>query len=271
MSLPFVPGFEVIGTIQTMGENAKGDGHFKEGDRVAGISTFGGGNSRFISLPASRLCKISSTIKSTTAVCLIHDYMTALKALRLAKKSGSPFTGMNILITDGFSPIGQAAITLANMEGANIYCCADESKHAYLATLGAKCFPKEPEAWLPNASGTFDVVIDNSCYDSYSSSWFALNQNGTLVCTAPVYSFDTEFHNGCGVIDLKELQTKWAALKAKYMMTQTAFVNTVSEYEENPEQYRQDLRYLSFLLEKGDISPKIAEKVSLEDVPDAQR
>eukprot|EP00584_Thalassiosira_punctigera_P013799 CAMPEP_0172550888 /NCGR_PEP_ID=MMETSP1067-20121228/33395_1 /TAXON_ID=265564 ORGANISM="Thalassiosira punctigera, Strain Tpunct2005C2" /NCGR_SAMPLE_ID=MMETSP1067 /ASSEMBLY_ACC=CAM_ASM_000444 /LENGTH=561 /DNA_ID=CAMNT_0013338569 /DNA_START=168 /DNA_END=1850 /DNA_ORIENTATION=- len=271
--LPFVPGFEVVGTVQTLGDQAKSEGQFREGDRVAGVSTFGGGNSRFISIPAKRLTKISNNVKSTQAVCMIADYMAALKALRLAKKAGSPFTGMNILITDGFSPIGQAVINLASMEGANIYCCADESKHSYLASLGAKCFVKNPEVWLPTATGTFDVVIDNSCVDSYSSSWFAINQKGSLVCIAPVYNIDNDDmpNNGCGIVDITELKQKWAGLKAKYMMTQTSFLNTVTCYDEDTEQYKQDLRYLMFLLERGDVKPKVAERVSLDDVPDAQR
>jgi len=271
--LPFVPGFEVVGTIQTLGNAAKSEGQFREGDRVAGVSTFGGGNSRFISIPSKRLTKISNNVKSTQAVCMIADYMAALKALRMAKRAGSPFTGMNILITDGFSPIGQAVINLASMEGANIYCCADESKHAYLASLGAKCFVKDPEVWLPTATGTFDVVIDNSCLDSYSSSWFAINQKGSLVCIAPVYNIDNDDmpNNGCGIVDVTELKHKWAGIKAKYMMTHTSFLNTVTCYDEDTEQYKQDLRYLMFLLERGDVKPKVAERVSLDDVPDAQR
>lgn len=271
--LPYVPGYEVVGTIQALGDKVKEKGQFRDGDRVAGVSTFGGGNSRFISIPATRLTKISNNVKSTQAVCMIHDYMAALKALRLAKKSGSPFTGMNILITDGFCPVGQAIIALASMEGADIYCCADESKHAYLASLGAKCFVKNPEAWLPTATGTFDVVIDNSCVDSYSSSWFALNQKGSLVCLAPVYNIDNDDipHTACGLVELDQLQQKWAGLKAKFMMTQTSFLNTVEAYDEDTDQYKQDLRYLMFLLERGDIKPKVAERVSLDDVPDAQR
>ena len=271
--LPFVPGFEVMGTIQTLGDKAKAEGEFREGDRVAAISTYGGGNSRFISIPASRLSKISNNVKSTLAVCMIHDYMSALKALRLAKKKGSPFTGMNLLITDGFSPVGQAIIALASLEGANIYCCADESKHAYLASLGAKCFVKNPEAWLPTATGTFDAVIDNSCIDSYSSSWLALTKKGHLVCVGPVYNLSEEDSpmSGCGIVDVQDLQMKWAGLKAQYMMTQTSFLNTVTTYDEDTDQYKQDLRYLIFLLERGDIKPKVAERVSLDDVPDAQR
>mmetsp|Transcript_17270 Transcript_17270/g.36434 ORF Transcript_17270/g.36434 Transcript_17270/m.36434 type:complete len:522 (+) Transcript_17270:77-1642(+) len=271
--LPFVPGFEVVGTVQTLGDKARAEGQFREGDRVAGYSNFGGGNSRFISIPANRLTKVSNDVKSTQAVCMIHDYMAAYKALRLAKKAGSPFTGMNILVTDGFSPVGQAVINLASMEGANIYCCADESRHSYLASLGVKCFPKNPEKWLKTAAGTFDVVIDNSCIDAYTSSWYALNQKGSLVCVGPVFNIEGEELPGasCGVFDIVELRQKMAALKAKYIMSQTSFLDTTACYDQETEQYKQDLRYLMFMLERGGIKPKVAERVSLDDVPDAQR
>jgi len=270
--LPFVPGFEIIGTVQTLGDRARDKGLFHEGDRVAGLAVCGGGNSRFISLPSSRLVHIPASIKSTSAVCLINDYLAALQALRRAKKSGSPFTGMKILVTDGFSPIGQAVIKLAGLEGAKVYCTADESKHKYLSTLGATCFQTDPQAWMPAANGTFDVVIDNLCIDGYNSSWFALSPTGTLVCVSPIYSFDENYEGNCAAFgDFSHLQMKWAQMKAKYILTQTYFYDVLKECVDHPDQFKQDLRYLCFLLEKGDLSPKIAEKVALEDVPDAQK
>lgn len=271
--LPFVPGHEIIGTVQYLGDKAKIGGKFRDGDRVAGVSVTGGGNSRFISLPATRLTKISTEVQSSEAVCMIHDYMGALRALRLARKGGSPFTGKSILVTDGFAAMGQAIINLANLEGAEIYCCAQESKHAYLASMGVKCFDKNPANWLPKAQGTFDVVIDNSCIDSYSSSWYALKDKGKLICLGPLYKIehDDMTHSGCGMIEVAELQQQWAQVKAKHFMSQTIFLNTEKLYDSDEEQFQQDLRYLMFLLERGTIKPKIAELVSLSDVPDAQR
>ncbi len=74
--LPYVPGYNFVGMIQVLGENSKEEGVFRCGDRVAGVSASGGGNSRFISIPVSRLAKISYRIKSTTAGKLIqmHHY-----------------------------------------------------------------------------------------------------------------------------------------------------------------------------------------------------
>jgi NADPH:quinone reductase-like Zn-dependent oxidoreductase len=65
--LPYVPGYDLVGTIQALGEKSKADGVFRRGDRVAGVSASGGSNSRFVSIPANRLNKISDKIKSTNA------------------------------------------------------------------------------------------------------------------------------------------------------------------------------------------------------------
>ncbi len=199
--------------------------------------------------------------------------MAALKTLRIARNKGSSYTERNILITDGFSPVGQAIITLAGLEGANVYCCAAESKHPYLASLGVKCFPQNPEVWLPAAAQTFDVVVDNTCHDGYSSSRLALNKKGTLVCLGPVYNInpDIDVASGACGVELAEMHQKWSALKAKYMMSQTYFLNTETSFDDDTEQYKQDLKYLIFLCERGLIKPKIAERVSLDDVPEAQR
>ena len=72
--LPYVPGYDLVGTIQSLGEKSRADGVFRRGDRVAGVTVAGGCNSRFISVPANRLYKISSRIKSTHVGKLIQTY-----------------------------------------------------------------------------------------------------------------------------------------------------------------------------------------------------
>lgn len=270
--LPFIPGYEFVGTIKSLGDTVRSEGQFREGDHIAGVSAFGGGHSRFITISASRITKIPDKVDPRHAVCLINDYMAGLNALRQAKEgcSLSYLTGANILITDGFTPIGQAVIRLASLEGANVYCCANESKHRYLASLGARCFPVNPRSWLSTSAGTFDIVIDNSCIDAYSSSRAALNANGSLVCLAPVYKTDGDETNiGCGIYLMADVSQMLAEAKAKYMLTRTSFLNTEEIFQQNTARYKQDLRYLMFLLERGWIKPKVANQVPLKGVMDS--
>mmetsp|Transcript_7762 Transcript_7762/g.15503 ORF Transcript_7762/g.15503 Transcript_7762/m.15503 type:complete len:1075 (+) Transcript_7762:163-3387(+) len=274
---PLVPGCEVVGTITLLNQKAKKEG-YRIGDRVAAMSRTGGGNATYASYPVSCIAPISKNVDAAEAVCLVDVYMTAHQALRLSKKQATPLTGSNVLITDGFTPIGQACVQLALMEGANVYVTAMEStQESYLKSIGAKCLPFEPSNWLPKIQGRMDVVIDNTCFDSYDSSWKALNPNGVLVCTGmtSLYSvLDQEGElYGCdafGDVTVK-IQAMWAETKAKYMMSRTVFHDMYASMQSDPKVYQQDLKYLCFMLERSRIKPKIDYRIGIGEVSDCHR
>ena len=227
---------------------------------------------------------ISTTIDAASAACLVDVYMSAYKALRLGKKDGLPLTGKKVLVTDGFSPIGQAIVALAKLEGANIYVTTSNSKQVeYMSNLGVKCFPFSPQKWEHKVAGKMDIVIDNTCIDSYESSWKAVSADGMLVCTTGMTSIhnfrDDEFDEiGCAgdcadVLGLNVLKfkSKWAAMKAKYLMSNTKFLDLTESASSDRKAYQQELKYLCFLVESGALVPKIAERVRIEEVADAHR
>jgi len=268
--LPYTPGQVVVGTIEALGSEVKLP--FQIGDRVVGFVGHGG-NARFVSAEAGNLIKASPNIKNSQAACLVEDWMSAYRALRIAKNAfkGAALFGMNVFITDGFSAIGQAAIHLADLEGANIYCCARRSNHTYIQSLSSRMHVYEPriEAWMPDIMEKMDIVIDNTCVDGYASSWQALNDNGILVCLATVnmgYSA-----RGCGVLDIDDMLRKFSQMKAKYTMSQTVFLDIRQDLKQNRTEFTRDLMYLMFLVEQGKIHPKVGEKVALDDVGDAQK
>lgn len=267
-----------MGTISNLGGTARREG-YRIGDRVVGMTRKGGGNGYYAKLSMQYVAPILSTnIDAADAVCLVDVYMTAYQALRVGKKDGSPLTEQNVLITDGYSPVGQAAVALAKLEGANVYVTTTETRQdEYMKTLGVKCLPLAPSKWLHKVKGKMDIVIDNTCFDSYDSSWKALNGNGVLVCTGmtSIYGFqDPPDVGGCNCDtfgDTRDYQAKWAAIKAKYMMSQTKFHDLWESFQTDPKKYQQELKYLCFLVESGMLKPKVAERVIVEEVPDAQR
>ena len=277
-TFPFIPGCEVVGTISNIGKSARNEG-YRVGDRVVGMSRTGGGNAYYTKLNFKNVAPIISTkIDAADAACLVNVYMTAYQALRVGKKDGTPLTEANVLITDGWSPIGQAAVALAKLEGANVYVTTSDSRHdEYLKTLGVKCLPLAPSKWLYKLKGKMDIVIDNTCFDTYESSWKALNPNGVLVCTGmtSIYSFEHSTGGGCGgceaLGDFRDYHAKWASIKARYMMSQTKFHDLSESFQADPKKYQQELKYLCFLVENGTLKPNIAERVNIEEVPDAQR
>ena len=268
--LPYTPGQVIIGTIESLGSDVKIP--FEIGDRVVGFVKQGG-NARFVSAEVDHLIKASPTIQNSQAVCLVEDWMTAYRALRVAKNAfkGAAIFGMNVFITDGFSPIGQAVIQLADLEGANIYCCAKKANHGHLRSLSTRthCYTPEVADWMPDIMEKMDIVIDNTCIDGYASSWQALNDKGILICLATVNTgYSTSM---CGALDIDKLLRKFSSMKAKYTMSQTVFLDIRQDFEENQTEFTNDLMYLMFLVEQGKIHPKVGEKVALDDVGDAHR
>ncbi len=270
--LPYVPGQVVIGTIEDVGSDV--DSFFEIGDKVIGMVE-GGGCSRFLSAEAEHFVKAPSNLGNSTALALMQDWMPAYRALHKAKiaiKRANLF-GMNILITDAMLPAGQAAIALAREEGANIYCCADETHHGYLKSLSSKvtCLESRSELWLPAVREQMDVVIDNSCSDGYVSSCQALGRKGVLV-TLPYVTFDDK--RLFGLFDMDSFERKMNTTKANYTMCQTIPVDTKEEFklynedESNEERmnFVRDFQYLATMHDKGIIRPKISEKVSLQEV-----
>jgi len=280
VSFPFVPGCEVIGTVYSAGKAAQHAG-YHVGDRIVGMSRNGGGNAHYAKFNTRNVASlISSSIDAADAVCLVDVYMTAYQALRLGKADdGAPLTDANVLIIDGYSPVGQAAVALATLEGANVYVTTTDShQDDYMKTLGAECLPYAPSEWLRKIEGKMDIVIDNACFDSYDSSWKALGPNGILVCTGmiSIYSFrDVNAGGGCGGYgafgEMCDYRAKWAAIKARYMMSQTRFHDLWESFQNDPAKYQQEMMCLCCLVESGSLKPKIAERVSIGEVPDAQR
>jgi len=277
VSFPFTPGCEVVGTISHLGNRAKRMG-YRIGDRVVAMNRSGGGNGYYAKFHMDCVSPIiSNKIEAADAVCLVDVYMTAYQALRCGKNDGTPLTEANILVTDGYSPVGQAAVQLALLEGANVYVTTSETgQEEHMRSLGAKCLPYSPNKWLHKIKGKMDLVIDNTCLDSYDSSWNALSATGTLVVTGitSLYNF-TDYGDvgfGCDAFgDFRDYQARWATMKAKYIMSQTKFNDVYESFKKDPKQYSQELKYLCFLVENGTLKPKIAERVSIEEIPDAQR
>lgn len=292
--LPYVPGQVVVGTIEAVG--SKANSYFKTGDRVIGMVE-SGGCQRFLSAKADNFVSVPPKMSNTTALSLMNDWMPAYKALRVAKNylKGANLFERNVLITNAISPIGQAAIHLANKEGANIYCCAEVSHHEYLQTLSPriKCLELQPEKWSSETTDTMHVVIDNACVDGYSSSWDAITYKGVLIAL-PSDMYDDTKSKLFGVYDVEDIRRKLHFKKAKFFMYRTIALDMEEEYElnttwekstdivdklknrlfsgkEGRAMYMQDFQHLAFMHEEGEINIKAGEKIILQAVDSAQK
>ncbi|XP_043603283.1 quinone oxidoreductase-like protein 2 [Bombus pyrosoma] len=109
-TLPMVLGYEFVGKLIQVGEEAKGQG-YKVGDKIIALNKdrYGGLAEQCIA-DVNDIWKVPSEVKSVDAVGLLDDYITALIALE--RKVSIQEEDM-ILINVGLSGIGLAAVDLA--------------------------------------------------------------------------------------------------------------------------------------------------------------
>ncbi|MBB4305162.1 NADPH2:quinone reductase [Rhodobium orientis] len=129
--LPFSPGGEMAGTVESVGE---GVDRLKPGDRVVGYLGWGCCREKVVA-PEDQLIVLPDGVDFETASGLIIIYGTTLHALE-ERASLQPDETLVVLGASG--GVGQAAIELGKILGARVIACASsEDKLDFCRSLGA--------------------------------------------------------------------------------------------------------------------------------------
>ncbi len=244
------------------------------GDRIAALLPDGGGNAKYVSIPISSAILLPHNAHHEDIICLVENYMTAYQCLELAKKNGAHLARARVLVTNASRPVGQAIVELALQEGAKVYVTANKMHEEHLTKLGAKCFNVNPSKWLPFVEGKMDVVIDILCIDGYESSYRALKPTGVLVCPTNNVLMKNGSPSFCNAFDDTSISTSisswWNTVRTKYLWNRAVFYDLNESYQSDPTEFGHVLHRLIFKLQKGKINPKVAGRVSLNQVPKAQ-
>lgn len=265
VTTPNTPGFDIVGTIHSLGTTVEEEGLFKVGDPVAACVRTGG-NARFCNVASKDLIRVPGVVDSAQAVSLVSTYMTAYQALHRVKptKEKETLEGTSVLITGGNGPIGTAAIELAIRAGCSkVYTTASEKYHQTLKSKGAIVLPLDADEWLPTVEGKMDLVIDGICQDDYASPRAALNSTGHLVVVGMTMQTNKQTKGYLGMPS----NALWSSVKANYLMTKTTTYCPWQSSQAKPSEFKHDLEYIFGLLQRGKIKPKIGKRVILEQVP----
>ncbi len=128
---PFAPGGEVAGEIEAVGEAVT---DFKVGDRVLGMSGFGGFATHIV-MDAERVMKIPDAMPYDEASCLVLTYGTSHHAL---KNRAEIKAGESLLVLGAAGGVGAAAIELGKAAGARVIAAvSSEEKAQFCRDLGA--------------------------------------------------------------------------------------------------------------------------------------
>ena len=119
--LPFVPGTEVAGIVDAVGE---GVSHLKPGDRVVAITGLGG-FAEYVCVAAANAAALPPGISDEVAAAFTLTYATSHHALF---DRGNLKAGETVLVLGAAGGVGLAAIELAKAAGARVLAAASTNE-----------------------------------------------------------------------------------------------------------------------------------------------
>ena len=129
-SLPFTPGWDLVGAVDRLGDSVSG---IEPGQIVAALPIFGA-YAEFICLPARELVPVPSGSDAAEAVSLVLNYITAYQMLHRSAKV-SP--GQRVLIHGAAGGVGSALLQLGRLAGLEMYGTCASRDAAAVSALGA--------------------------------------------------------------------------------------------------------------------------------------
>ena len=257
---PFVMGYDVIGEINQLGDGVSG---FQVGDRVADLTVVGS-NAAYRTLRADHLTRVPASVDVAEAATLILSWTTAYQLLHRAARVQR---GQRVLVHGAAGAVGQALLVLGKRAGLELWGTARGEHAALIRELGAMPIDYKREDFTRVLPGGFDVVFDGIGEDGYRRSLAALKPGG-LLC---FYGYSA------GVQAQRHMLTILTWIARLYLWRYLPGGKRARAYSINVIRaqhsawFQEDLERLFGMLATRAIRPRVAERISFDEVAEAHR
>jgi len=257
---PFVMGYDVVGEIDQVGPRVRG---FKVGDRVADMTVIGS-NATYRTLRAGQLTRVPPDVDAAEAATLILSWMTAYQLLHRAARVQP---GQRVLVHGAAGAVGQALLVLGRRAGVEVWGASRGEHTALVRELGGIPIDYQREDFTRVVPGGFDVVFDGIGEDGYRRSFAALRPGGLLLAIG--FSASVQAKQGMSAILMSIARMYlWRLLPGG---KRARFYSINAMRVRHPGWFQEDLATLFDLLAAHTIRPRIAERISFDEVADAHR
>ncbi len=261
---PFVLGYEVVGEIDQLGDGVRG---FQLGDRVADMTVLGS-NAAYRTLRASDVVRVPAGIDAAEAAAVILSWTTAYQLLH---RVACVHRGQRVLVQGAAGAVGQALLVLGGLAGVELWGTARGTQAALIRDLGATPIDYQREDFTRVLPGGFDVVFDGVGEDDYRRSFAALKPRGLLCAYGYTAAVQAQHRLLATLIWLvrvylwRKLRSWWPGGKSLRLYS----INLIRA--RHPSWFREDLERLFGLLATFAIRPRVAERISFDEVAEAHR
>lgn len=178
-SLPFIPGWDVAGTIVEKGGRVKG---LRLQDRVYALASIArdGAYAEYIAVKGTEVALSPESLDFEHAAAVPLAALTAWQCLFPTAGLGA---GQKILIHGAAGGVGHFAVQFARWAGAHVIGTASARNHDFLRGLGAHEVIDYAAAPFEQAVRDVDVVLDTQGGEIWNRSWQVLKAGGLMVST----------------------------------------------------------------------------------------
>ena len=128
-SLPFTPGWDLVGVVDRLGDGVSG---IEPGQIVAALP-ISGAYAEFVCLPQRELVPVPSGLDAAEAVSLVLNYVTAYQMLH---RSAKVRPGQRVLIHGAAGGVGSALLQLGRLAGLETYGTCSSPSASTVSYLG---------------------------------------------------------------------------------------------------------------------------------------
>lgn len=186
LSLPWIPGYDFAGIIQTVGEKVT---DFKEGDKVYGNCN-GGSYAEYLVADLSKVAKMPDDLSFVEATSVPHVGETAWQAIHT---HGTLRAGQRVLIHGGAGGVGAYAVQFAHQMGAYVYATASQADIDFVKSLGADVVIDYKAEDFTTIATDLNLVVDLVGGETQMKSYPLIIKGGRLVGTVgPTPGADAE-------------------------------------------------------------------------------
>ncbi|GGM05598.1 NADPH:quinone reductase [Streptomyces fumigatiscleroticus] len=260
---PFVPGYDLIGTVTAVGPEADAA---LLGRRFAAVTKIGAWASHLL-VDAADLMPVPDEVDAAAAETVIVNGVTAWQMLYRTAKLRA---GQTVVVLGANGGVGSTLVQLARHAGITVIGTASPRHHATVRELGATPVDyRDPDMYArirELAPDGVDAVFDHVGGPGIEDSWQLLRRGGTLVSYGTAASKDEEGNSQLPVLKLFARLNAWNALpngrSAHFYNLWAGKRRCRASWQRR---MTEDLAQVLHLVADGSLVPQIAARFALSD------
>ncbi|MFJ7292788.1 medium chain dehydrogenase/reductase family protein [Streptomyces collinus] len=266
---PFVPGYDLVGTVLAAGEGADPG---LTGTRVAALVKVGGWASHVL-VDAADVVPVPDGVGAAEAETLVVNGVTAWQMLH---RKARVRAGHTVVVHGANGGVGSVLVQLALAAGARVIGTASARHHDALREQGV--VPVDYRAGdvaariRALAPGGIDAVFDHVGGPGITDSWRLLAPGGTLVSYGSASTRDDEGSKQWPVLKLLLKVWLWNALpNRRRAFFYNVWAGKALAGNRFRSRLRADLTQVFAALQRGEVTARIAAQLPLARVAEALR